>query len=173
MMVHGLTRQRRWWLGIACAVLAAASVLGWLSTRGRNAWNTNGDPLPMYIAFHQGRTIFLSTLWRPGSEGRFAWQAANWMYDSLGHPPSDWKVEYRYMGDCYSGAPSYTALLHGVLIPTWLPAVPLALASFFLIRRARREALVGACPSCGYALDGLRAGACCPECGKPKTAPTS
>lgn len=138
----------------------------WALTLDRNAWKQ--PQWPRYVGLHHGRVVLVSTLWRRGNEGGFAWQSSQWIYDTLGAPRSLWSVSYVRIGDSYSGSPPYTADLDAVLFPAWYPAVQLMFISWRLVRRARREASVGRCRACGYALAGLPDAAPCPECGKAR-----
>jgi len=53
-------------------------------------------------------------------------------------------------------------------LPLWIPLVLLAAPATELWRKDLRRQAPGLCPSCGYSLAGLAAGAKCPECGKGK-----
>lgn len=59
---------------------------------------------------------------------------------------------------------------HGLVVPLWpfpLAACGLGLYGHYAVRRARRGR--HGCPTCGYDLSGLPAGAPCPECGAGRT----
>lgn len=163
-----LLRSGRFWLGMFAALVSLACVLGWLSTRNRNAWATGGGLWPQYVAVHYGRVGLFSTLWRRGSEGRFAWHSRDWIYDAIGSSQSRYLVQYSHIGDAYGGTPTYTARMHALFVPLWYPAAPLALWSWYVLRVARREVAVGRCVKCGYSREGLPPLAPCPECGSAR-----
>ena len=63
-----------------------------------------------------------------------------------------------------------TRWLRVTIVPVWVFAAPLALATALLWRSelaARRRARAGLCPTCHYDLAATPAGAPCPECGTP------
>jgi hypothetical protein len=58
----------------------------------------------------------------------------------------------------------------------WIPAhiaTAITATAWCLDARARRRAMIGACPNCSYSRAGLAPSAVCPECGSPAPAPSA
>lgn len=140
-------------------LVALAAIASWYFTRSRNAWSSPN--WPMFVGVHEGRVLFLSSLWTGGLS------SSGWIYDALAFRDLGHLLpRYTRIGDTYSGTPPFNSLLYAFSVPIWYGSLPLAvLASVF----ARRSAAIRAsgrnlCLNCGYPREGLNSAAC-PECG--------
>ncbi len=161
-------RTRDSWLGGFLCAAAVACLIAWGWSLNRLAWDPASDATrwPRYLGVHHGRLVVMSTLWRKGHTGTYAWASRGWIYDTLGGPRSLWAIDYRRIGDSYGGTPPHKAVIDALFVPIWYFAAPLAWAGILRLRKARRAHRQGLCAACGYPLGGLADGAACPECGK-------
>lgn len=127
--------------GSLAAVLAAGVLSAWY-----RVWYVTGtSELAIYrgkVLVSWGHSNTAVQLGGPGLHAR-----------SVGSPGVAW-----WFGDAPIG---YSK----IDLPLWLPAA--ALGATCLWMRLVRQPPEGVCPVCGYALEGLIAGANCPECGGP------
>jgi len=142
------TRRRRWPFWVCSCATIVVGALAWSSW---SKWIGVGrDPL-VFVSLHSGSLGVLVDL-KPDLDASSRWQFT--AADSGRPRPGRWfpKVYTDY---------GHNPGALGVLLPMWMIAVPLILASAWLHWRSRRP-LVGHC-RCGYDLAGIEGP--CPECG--------